>query len=201
MALQLDLNNVDNPAKVGTGGRVNPGRCHLVLTSFEEYGETKTGSHVAKFEVLAHDDPSQIGKTFTDFLSDPANGRSEKAIAYATERILKYCYILGVTTPEAMSAAKRGGQMPNLDLTTAVGRQVFAELVEEEYDGKKNVRIGNAGFDLWSVNDPHCKAFPANAAMKARAAGKQATQQPAESTTATMPTQAKQQANPFDSVS
>lgn len=169
MGLSLDLNKVDNPSKVGTGGRVKPGRCHAVMTKFEEYGEPKSGCHIANWEILSHDDPSQVGKVFKDFLTDPAGASSEKGASYATERILLYCYVLGITTPEQMDAAKKGGQMPSLDLALADGRQAFIELVEEEYNNKVNTRIGNAGFDIYSMNSPSTKDFPRNAAMAARA--------------------------------
>jgi len=199
MGLLIDLNNVNDPTKVGTGGRVKPGRCHAAMTKFDEYGEPKSGCHIANWEILAHDDPSQVGKVFKDFLGDPANVTSEKSAAYAVERILLYCYVLGVTTPEAMDAAKKGGEVPSLDLASANSRQAFLNLTEEEYNGKINTRISNAGFDIFGLNSPSAKDFPRNAAMTARAM-QSASVSFAAGNASEMPTQAKQEsADPFAS--
>lgn len=199
MALSFDLNQVDDVKKPNSGGQVKPGRCHAVFVEFDEYGEPKSGSHFGVWEIVAHDDPKQVGKKYKDLLGDPANGKSEKGVSYAMGRLLHYAYVLGVTTPDEMEAAKKSGQQPNLDLNNGAGQQVFLEIVEEKYDGKINSRIADAGFAIMSINDPKCKDFPANQAMLARAK-KSATKQPAGDA-GSLPTQSKQEANdPFAAV-
>ena len=171
--LDLDLNQVEDPEKLNTGGRAKPGRCHAVLVEFEEYGESNTGSHIARWEILAHDDPSQVGKFHRELLSDPGNQQKEEYAATATKRLLNYCYVLGLCSPADIKAAKAGGPKPNVDISSAVGRQAFLELVPDKTD--KYVNVGEFGFAVYSVNSPEAKDFPRNAAMASRAAKSQPT--------------------------
>lgn len=169
MALSIDLNDVDNPEKVGTGGLPKPGKCHATLVNFEEFGATASGDHIATWEILAHDDPDQVGKHFKDFLGDPANSNNDKGRKYAIERILHYCYTLGVTTPDAMVQAKKAGQQPDLDISQGIGGQALVRLVNEEYKGKTNLRVGNAGFDIYPLDHKNANDFPRNQAWAKKA--------------------------------
>ena len=165
MVLAVDLGAVDAPDKVGDAPRVAPGKCHAQLLEFQEYGEPKSGSHIAKWMILAHTDPRQVGKVLLDFLGQPENAKDEKGRKFATERLLHYCYVLGVTTPEAMVEAKKRKEVPNLDLHMAEGRQAYLNLFEDTYNGRTNTKIANAGFDMFAVNDPKAAGYPYNIGM------------------------------------
>jgi hypothetical protein len=155
MALQMNLDNYGE-------GRVAPGRAHLEVKEFQEYGEPKSGSHVAVCEILAHDDPEQVGKTFKDFIPDPA--RNAKAVF----RLVEFCVGTGLITREEIKQHQANGTAPEVEVTNSNGRQFFAVLVEEEYNGKTNTKIKD-GRSYLRVDDPKAAEFPRHPAMWTRA--------------------------------
>jgi len=161
MALQLNLDNYGE-------GRVAPGRCHLLVNAFNEYGEPKSGSHVVECEVLAHDDPEQVGKTFKDFIPDPA--RNGKAVF----RLVEFSVGAGLLTREEIKQHQRDGTAPEIEPKDSEGRQLFALLVEEEYNGKTNTKVKD-GRGYFRIDDPKAADFPRNAGMLKQAGSAGAT--------------------------
>lgn len=155
MAIQMPLDNYGE-------GRVAPGRCHLSVSDFKEYGEPKSGSHIVECEILAHDDPEQVGKTFKDFIPDPA--RNAKAVF----RIVEFAVATGLITRDQLKRAKEAGEAPEIEPTQSVGKQFFAVLAEEEYNGKTNTKVKD-GRAYYRIDDPKAKDFPRSEGMLKRA--------------------------------
>lgn len=135
-----------------------PGKCHLALTEFEEYGEKKNGSHIATFEILAHDKPSEVGKVFKEFFSS-------KPTAFWRLRVLAVA--LGMYTVEQFREAKESGKALELDFPAAANRQLMAVI---EHSDKGYAQIGVKGGGMYELSDGRCADWPRHEAMAARQA-------------------------------
>lgn len=152
MAIELDLSQ-DN----GERDDVRPGKAQAVFAKFNEYGHSKSGSHTAEFEIVAHDDKEQIGKTHVEFFS------SKPGAAF---RLKSLAIAVGLTTVEECEKAKEENRPVSMEFNDAVGRQLFITLGEEEYQGRKSVKIGPRA--MYHLTDEKAKNHPRNAGMLKR---------------------------------
>ena len=163
------------------------GNMHCLLLEFSEYGDSKNGNHIAKWEVLAHEDPSQVGRQFWDYVVHPSSSHKDGGTA-AMNVLYGYAIALGQLTIDQINAAKREGKQVSFDLTACNGKQQQAFLstwFDKEYERCKRRAI-------FPISDDRAKDYPRHAAWIAKAGG-----QPAP-TTATSPNgQQSESANPF----
>lgn len=159
MAIQADLTEVD-PMTAGTFQQVAAGMAHLLVVDAIEYGG-KQQEHTVKFEVLAHTDPRQVGKTHTEYYPTAAN------MAW---KLLGFCFAVKIANREEMARAKASGQqVAPIELKDAIGRQLFATFkASQNKEGTKD--FINIDRPL-TVNDPEAEKHPRNAEMLARALG------------------------------
>lgn len=162
--MRLDLSGIDDSKidDIDTGPqKVEPGRCHVRVEHFGE-GEAKGGDHVAKFEVLAHDNPKMVGRIHTEYFS------SKSAAVW---RVLRLAVVTGLISKAELRRCKESGDDPEIDLDAMPGRQLFIELEEEEYDGKKKIRISGGG-EMLSLDDERAAGYPRHQKMLYRAPNK-----------------------------
>jgi len=138
------MDGFDNPA---------PGKCHLEVTRVDEDCVSKSSGNPqmeVDFEVLAHVDESQIGKSHREFF--PWTARAES-------KALQLAVATGLTTVEELKALKEQGKGPVIDFNLAVGRQIFGRLEESEYEGKISIKLN---FNMYPVSSPKHKDYPRN---------------------------------------
>ena len=194
MALDLDLSE-DNFRE--SGDDVAPGKCMVVLSEFKEHGASGTGNHIVDLEIVAHENPDEVGKVHTEFFSQtPKAGYRLRQLAVAS----------GLTTLERMKAAKDAGEYPTIEFNDAVGRPFYVLLATEEYtkrDGtiETSVKIGKGGAAMYRIDDKKYADWPTNESMKARGlkmlpkAG-EPTEAPAQQTSAPAPA-SNEELSPF----
>lgn len=139
-----------------------PGLCHVQVAAFDEYGEPKSGAHVAKLEILASTTGDDVGKVFKDFIPDP--GKNPKTVF----RLIEFLVGCGMLTRAQIKESQENDSDLDLDPADCVGRQMFVELVEEEYNGKTSTKI-KGGRSYFKLDDPKCSDWPTNKGMLARA--------------------------------
>ena len=152
MAIELDLSQ-DN----GERDAVAPGKAQAIFTKFNEYAHAKSGSHTAEFEIVAHDDKEQNGKTPVEFFSSKAG---------AAFRLKTLAIAVGLATAEECEKAKEEGRAVSMEFNDAIGRQLFITLSEEEYQGRKSVKIGPRA--MYHLTDEKAKNHPRNVGMLKR---------------------------------
>lgn len=160
-----------------------PGRCHAKLIGFDEYGDSKNGRHIFKWEVVAHEESGESGKVVWDYCSHPSPTHKDGGKT-ATNILFGRAIALGLETAESLKSCRAEGRKPNLDFASAVGRTACLSLTSREWEGEKRINVG-ASFHL---NDPRTKEYPKSAAFVAR-------NQPAAPATPQQPASAS--ANPF----
>lgn len=153
MAIDLDLTN-DDPTKTGFDP-VAPGKAHAQMVKWTDYG-SKNGDHVGEFEVVAHQDPDQVGKVHTEYFSQKST---------VVWKLRTLAIALGLTTVDALSRAKEAGQSVPLEFADGVNRQLFVTFSNHEYNGKTSTRIEGGMFHL---TDPKAKGHPRNVGMLKR---------------------------------
>jgi hypothetical protein len=131
-----------------------PGRYHLVVTKALEDGEGRITDMIIDSEVLAGTTPGQEGTQFRDFFS--------KKMA-AMGRIHQMATCCDLISKEELRKRLEDKNPPEYDFANkSVGRHFMAELLEEEYNGKSNLK---SGFRLFHVSDPKVASWPKNTAM------------------------------------
>ena len=148
---------------------VRPGKYHVSLQAFEEYGG-RNGMHKAVFEIkgAAVASADCIGATHTEgFFSE---GRDDRDDTWS-DVLTNLAIALGAISLDDVRAANAGGVPLVVDLTEATGRQCLVELVSRKYttsDGteKEVPNIGDNRYAVYAFNDPRAKGFPVNAAAK-----------------------------------
>lgn len=152
MAIAVDLSE----DKLQDGmDNVAPGKAHVHMQKFHEYG-SKTGDHMADFEVVAHDNPAEVGKMHREYFPQ------KSSVAW---KLRSLAIGLGLTTMDDCQKAKEEGRPLEIEYQDGVGRQMFVTFTESEYNGKKSVRIeGN----MWPLTSDKCKGHPRNAGMLKR---------------------------------
>ena len=159
MAVELDFAE-DNLRE--SADDVKPGKCMAVVSEFQEYG-AKNGNHICEFEIVAHDDPAEVGKIHQEFFS-----QTPKAVY----RLRQLAIAAGLTTIEAAKAAKEAGQSVPIEFADSVGHPMYVLLAAEEYEKNGtitvNTRVGKGGAAMYRVDDPRCADWPTNEPMKVR---------------------------------
>ncbi|MCC7422001.1 MAG: hypothetical protein IT428_17115 [Planctomycetaceae bacterium] len=152
MAIAVDLSE----DKLQDGmDNVVPGKAHVVMQKFHEYG-SKNGDHMADFEVVAHDNPAEVGKIHREYFPQ------KSSVAW---KLRALAIGLGLTTMDECQKAKEEGRALQIEYQDGVGRQMFVTFTENEYQGKKSVRVeGN----MWPLTSDKCKGHPRNVGMLKR---------------------------------
>lgn len=151
MAITVDTTQYD-PARSNMVEDVAPGKCHLQMIEFEEYTSKASNCHLVRFEVQHHDDPTMIGRVHSEFISaSPKSMWLLQALAVG----------LGMFTKDDFIAASKqqGGNEIILDFPKECGRQCFAEIRNEPYNGKDKFKIGGR---FKSLTDPTASTYPIN---------------------------------------
>lgn len=152
MAIAVDL--TEDKLQDGMDNVV-AGKAHVVMQKFHEYG-SKSGDHMADFEVVAHDQPSEVGKIHREYFPQ------KSSVAW---KLRALAVGLGLTTMDECQKAKEEGRALQIEYQDGVGRQMFVTFAESEYNGKKSVRVeGN----MWPLTSEKCKGHPRNAGMLKR---------------------------------
>jgi len=145
--MRCDTSSVD-PDKLGGPDYPAPGSYHFEIEEVVEE-DPQSGCMYAVCKVLAGDPAEQEGKIHREYFS-----LTEKAMG----RIFQFAMAIGLTTEEAIKAAKQGGQALNLDFENdGPGRQFCGKLIEEEYQGKTRNKLN---FNIWSLDDKKAKGIP-----------------------------------------
>lgn len=152
MAISVDL--TEDKLQDGMDN-VLPGKAHLSMSKFHEYG-SKNGDHMADFEVVAHEVPSEVGKVHREYFPQ------KSTVAW---KLRSLAIGLGLTTMDECQKAKEEGRPLQIEYQDGIGRQMFATFTESEYNGRKSVRIeGN----MWPLTSDKCTGHPRNMGMLKR---------------------------------
>ena len=147
MAISIDTTQYD-PA--GSFDSVAAGKCHVQMIEFREFGAKPSGDHIAKFEVLNHEDPEMIGHVHTEYFNQkPKAAWLLQALAVG----------LGMNTKDEFIAASQSGKPIDLDFPAATGRQCLAEIRNEVYDNKDRFKISGR---FYLLTDPTKTTYPVN---------------------------------------
>lgn len=148
----------------GSASRMIDGdcKCHLLIESQEVSTQYGTAVKVS-FQVLAASDPSQKGKTHSEFF--PCEGR-------AVDRFYNLAEAAGLITAEQRKMAIKGDQGLAVDEALLKGRQVCAEIKMEpnkrknpltgalEIDPEKPGPYPRIAFRSFAVNSEKAKDIP-----------------------------------------
>jgi len=133
-----------------------PGKCHLEVTHVDENAVSKGSGNpqmIVDFEVLAHSEANQEGKTHREFF--PWTAKAEN-------KALQFAVAVGLTTIEELKAIKEAGKNPVIDFNAAVGRQMLGKLVEEEYPKDSGKMTTKLNYNLFHVDSPKHRDYPRN---------------------------------------
>ena len=137
----------------GVGAIADPpiaGNYHVSIASVDEEGGNN-GEMIVDFEVLA-------GST------KGMEGRNHRAYYSQTTAFAQYFHrlavIAGLITAEDLAKKIDAKEAIEYDFTKTVGRQAMITIHEDEYNGKKNLKM--SPFHIWSVEDPTCQTWPKN---------------------------------------
>lgn len=140
--MQTDFQDFD-PLSPG-GGMPAPGKCQLLVTDVEEHDSYVSVTH----QIVAHEDPAQVGKTNYNNLS--VSGKAAK-------RAFLFAFATGILTKEEVAEAKVNGTSLDIDFKAAEGCVYYGTLEESEYNGKKKVRVE---WDFRAMDDPGVDEYP-----------------------------------------
>lgn len=158
MGWEFDANDFD-PDTLGGFDNPKPGLYHVQIQKLDENGG-KNGEMTVRFEVLSGTTPNQEGKTHLEYFTKSAK---------AAKRALTFAVACGLTTIDELKAQKAAGKNPVIHFADAVGRQLCIGLEEDEYQGKKRVKVD---FRLWALDSPEAADIPMNkGALSGMAAG------------------------------
>ena len=167
MAFTFDSAEVD-PDQLGKGSAAfvtKTGRCRLCLVEFKEYGDTKNGRHILKYEVIAHEHDDQVACVITEFLSNPSPSHSDGGDT-ARHILLDRAYAFGLLSDEIVRKLKSEGKPIGFDLDEAVGRLCFANLIlAKEFQSERRIEVRST----LHINNPKAEKYPRNAGMLAKA--------------------------------
>lgn len=156
MPITIDLSATEHPESVGEFRKVAVGPVHLLVQEIRENGGNG-GEHVVKFEVLMHNDPSQVAMIHTE--NFPAS-------AEMAWKILGLAYATKIADREKMAQAKASGNnyVP-IELQQAVGRQLFGTIKanDKTKDGKTTVFHNLT--EMLAIDDEKAKNHPRNVGM------------------------------------
>ena len=143
-------------------------KAHVMIDS----AEAKTNSYgttvETKMSILACTDPSQVGKTITEFLQCEGN---------AVDKLYNVAEAIGQITHEQRLAAAQNGVGMEIDETAWKGRQLCVEIKMEpnmrknlatgqyEVDPEKPGPFPRVGFRSFAVTSPRAADIPKDAAM------------------------------------
>ena len=134
--------------------RIGPdaGKYHFAVVGVDEEGGKK-GEMIIDLEVLAGTTPKQEGRVHREYLT-----KSIKAM----KRFHSLAIALGMVTVEKLKEMKEANERPKYDFPAQIGKQLCAELFEEEYNGKPQIKCG---FNFYHVTHPKVEKWPKNAGM------------------------------------
>lgn len=142
--MQTDFQDFD-PLATG-GGMPAPGKCQLLVTDVEEHDSYVSVTH----QIVAHEDPTQVGKTNYNNLS--VSGKAAK-------RAFMFGFATGIITKEEVAEARAQGSSIDIPFKAAEGCVYYGTLEASEYNGKKKVRVE---WDFRSLNDVAANEYPFN---------------------------------------
>lgn len=189
-----------------TGQRMIDVDCdaHLMIDEITAESNTYGTSLKTKLSVLGCTDPSQVGKTITEFF---------KCDGEASGMALNLAEATGIVTRQQREEARKAGVGLSFDESLMKGRQICAKIrmkpnlrknpvtQQNEVDPTKPGPFPRIGFDTFGVWDKKAEHIPKDmqfASMLARPAGQTAQQpQAAPQATPHQPPQPAQQALPL----
>ena len=151
----------DPSEEIGTGGTYleEAGTYHLTVNTVGE-GTGPKGNPITGFsigcQVMAGTTPGQEEKETSIVFFNPKLDGSEIAQRINREQQTAFLIAAGLITP-----ADLGKKGLMIDLQKAIGQQIMATLVENEYNGRTTLQLRFA--DVFHIDDPRAKAFPKNA--------------------------------------
>lgn len=161
MALKLNLNRIggDMDSLRGPSSDVPAGRGMVVVKDFTEHVSRGSAvGHELCLEIVAWTDPAGVAQIHKEFIFVDDGKRDEDQCA---ARLMRAAIACGMLTPAQAEAAKKGQGEIDLDLTAAIGRPLFVEIVKRK-DKKDVERTGVAefGYAYFHVKDPRCADWP-----------------------------------------
>jgi hypothetical protein len=133
---------------------VAPGLYHVMVKNVDESMTKYPSKIVAEFEVLSGTTSGQEHKTHTEWFSVATDG--------AMRRVLRLALALGLLRP---------GEEKDVSFGDAIGKQIIIEIEQQEYEGKKYLRIAFMG--MWPIDHPDVRHVPLHAEMLKLAHGQQ----------------------------
>lgn len=138
--MQLNASGKKSEDDFQTSNAPVPGKYHVMIKSVDESFTTHPNAVVVDFEVLAGTVPGQEGKSLYTYFST-----SERA----QDNLIKLAMITGLLHPD---------EEADVRFSDAIGRSLIVEAVEEEYQGKKRVKVGY--LRMWSVGHADVNSVP-----------------------------------------
>ncbi len=159
MPIEFEIDSFD-PDNLGGFDFPAVGKYHVEANELDEDAVAKSSGNpqmVVDFEVLAGTTADQEGVTGRIYYPLSAD---------AKKFALGLAVALGLTTKEALTAAKKANKAPGIEFRDGAGRQFCLEVTLDNYDGKDRLKV--EPFSVWHLDDPAAKDIPKNAAMLAQ---------------------------------
>lgn len=147
--MPLDFSDY-NPENPNAGGLVEPGKAHLLVVSIEDKGNYVSVEHT----VIAHEDPTQVGKT---------HWNSFKTSGKGANRLQTFLEITNVLTRQDIIDRAAAGETdiePEYELgegKTYMGLLEYSEYTKDDGKVKKSCKVE---FEFYNVNDPATADYP-----------------------------------------
>jgi hypothetical protein len=135
--------------------RVCPGRYHVMVTDVIEFPTYAPSAIVAEFTVLAGTIPDQQGRSFREFFQTA--GKDKAGTEAVMKRLQRFAMCLGLMGADE---AER-----DIDFKAGVGKQLVIEVIENEYQGRKQSRVSFMG--MWPIGHKDVSDVPTDQASLA----------------------------------
>jgi hypothetical protein len=145
--------NIGGYDPLSKGGLPKPGKAHFLVADTED--DDSKPSYKVTYEVIAHEDPEEVGRKVYDYLArDGGGARRLENFAKATDLI---------TQEDVNNAIENQQDEIEFDIADAEGQTFFATLKKGSYkkDGE-TIETCRIAFDYRHPSDPEAADFPRN---------------------------------------
>jgi len=132
-----------------------PGTYHMVVTKIDPEPLKKSGERIDALcihvGVVAGTDQRCVGNNYEVYLNNPSHANKDGG-EFLRRIQTRFFFVTKLVAEDQLD------KEVEIDLDDAIGRQFIAKFSEEEYQGKKQVKL--SGVDMWHVDDPYVKDIP-----------------------------------------
>lgn len=135
-----------------------PGKGMYLLTQFHEWGDTRNGKHIFKYEIVAHEEPGEVANLYWDRISDLGGleGKQRNAVA---ANYVNLAIAFGLYTAEQLKQMKAKGEKPNFDFGQCVGRAICINTyASKDTDAQGNPFLNSGAY--FHPGDPKAAKYP-----------------------------------------